>query len=198
MSMHNARRHPYRLSNLPAVLLLALTLGACAGQQATRDTDDAADAGETESAPAQRDQEPQFTAEQLNQRGLLGIEKQDRSMFLESSNPLSTRTVYFEFDSSRIQSRFNEALQAHAEYLAEHPDVRLRLEGHTDERGTREYNVALGERRAESVQKALVLSGAEADQISTLSFGEEQPAALGSTEEAYAKNRRVELIYVER
>ena len=76
--------------------------------------------------------------------------------------------------------------------------MRLRLEGHTDERGTREYNVALGERRAESVQKALVLAGAGSNQLSTLSFGEERPAELGSSEAAYAKDRRVELIYVQR
>lgn len=179
------------------VAALALSLGACAGQQATREADTADDEVE-QPAPSQHDEEPRFTVEQLNQRGLLGIREQDRTMFLDPDNPLSTRIVYFEFDSSRIQSRFAETLRVHAEYLKSHPDVRLRLEGHTDERGTREYNVALGERRAVSVEKALVLSGAEASRISTLSFGEEQPAALGSTEEAYADNRRVELIYVER
>ena len=73
--------------------------------------------------------------------------------------------------------------------------MKLRMEGHTDERGTREYNVALGERRAESVQQAIVLSGASASQLSTLSFGEERPAELGSTESAYSQNRRVEFIY---
>lgn len=178
-----------------AVVVLALS--ACAGQEATRDgMGDTARSGGDTSVP--RDQEPSFTAEQLNQRGLLGIEKKDRKKFLDPSNPLSTRTIYFEFDSSRIQSKFQEALRAHADYLAEHPNVRLRLEGHTDERGTREYNVALGERRAESVEKALTLSGAGSDQISTLSFGEERPAELGSSEAAYQKNRRVELVYVER
>lgn len=196
MSTHSACNFPYRL---PLIAALLLTLGACAGQQAAREADTADDAVGERAAPGQRDEEePHFTAEQLNQRGLLGIREQDRTMFLDPDNPLSTRTVYFEFDNSRIQSRFAEALRAHAEYLKAHPDVRLRLEGHTDERGTREYNVALGERRAESVEKALTLSGASADRISTLSFGEEQPAALGSTEETYADNRRVELIYVER
>lgn len=195
MSMHSVRSYPQRI--LFAVML-TLVLGACAGdRQATRATDTADEAGQA--APAeQKEGGPQFTAEQLNQRGLLGIRQQDRPKFLDPESPLSTRTVYFEFDSSRIQSRFAEALQAHAAYLAEHPGVHLRLEGHTDERGTREYNVALGERRAEAVEKALVLGGAKAGQISTLSFGEEQPAALGATEEAYTKNRRVELIYVER
>lgn len=134
----------------------------------------------------------------LNDRGLLGISKEDRAMFLDPNNPLSTRIVYFDYDSSRIQPQFSQAIQAHANYLSNHPEVRLRLEGHTDERGTREYNVALGERRAESVQKALVLAGAGSNQLSTLSFGEERPAELGSSEAAYAKDRRVELIYVQR
>lgn len=133
----------------------------------------------------------------LNDRGLLGIAKEDRAMFLDPNNPLSTRVILFEYDSTRIQAQFNRALQAHAQYLSNHPDVRLRLEGHTDERGTREYNVALGERRAEAVQKIAVLSGAGSQQLSTLSFGEERPAELGSSEQAYSQNRRVELIYVQ-
>ncbi len=133
----------------------------------------------------------------LNDRGLLGIAKENRAMFLDPNNPLSTRVILFEYDSSRIQGQFNRALQAHARYLSNHPNVNLRLEGHTDERATREYNVALGERRAESVQKVLVLSGAGGQQLSTLSFGEERPAELGSNEQAYSQNRRVELIYVQ-
>lgn len=179
------------------VLFAVLVLAACASQPPIEeDMPPPADAEEP--ASDQREEPEQFTAEQLNQRGLLGIQREDRARFLDPADPLSTRTVYFEFDSSRIQSQFADALAAHARYLAEHPDIRLRLEGHTDERGTREYNVALGERRAESVEKALVLGGARTNQLSTLSFGEERPAELGSTEAAYAKNRRVELIYVER
>lgn len=179
------------------VLFAALTLAACAGQQPIEE-DIPPPSDSREPASEQWEEPEQFTAEQLNQRGLLGIERDDRAQFLDPANPLSTRTIYFEFDSSRIQSRFADAIAAHARYLAEHPDIRLRLEGHTDERGTREYNVALGERRAESVEKALVLGGAQASQLTTLSFGEERPAELGSSEAAYAKNRRVELIYIER
>lgn len=190
MSRYNVCNRPRRATGL-VVAFLALALSACAGQQAREG--DMAEGGDTRG-----DGPSKFSSEQLNQRGLLGIKKSDREKFLDPSNPLSTRVIYFEFDSSRIQSKFNDAIQAHANYLAEHPEVKLRLEGHTDERGTREYNVALGERRAESVEKALVLNGAESSQISTLSFGEEQPAELGSTESAYSKNRRVELVYVER
>lgn len=196
MPTYSVCSHSRRFPAIVAVLLV-LTLSACAGREPAPETAAPADDRE-ESAPERRDESPRFTAEQLNQRGLLGIREEDRTKFLDPSSPLSTRIIYFEFDRSRVQSRFKEALAAHARYLAEHPDVRLRLEGHTDERGTREYNVALGERRAEAVEKALVLGGADPGQLSTLSFGEERPAEAGSDEEAYAKNRRVELIYVGR
>lgn len=178
-------------------VVFASMLAACASNPPAEQSPDATgedgaqigEGGTTEQASG-------IDTSKLDQRALQGIKKEDRRQFVDPDNPLSTRTIYFEFDSSRVQSKFREAIQAHADYLADHPDVNLRLEGHTDERGTREYNVALGERRAESVQKALVIAGAGSDQLSTLSFGEEKPAALGSTEEAYRKNRRVELIYV--
>lgn len=185
------------------VSLVALLFGlaACAGREPPPVMPDAGDETEAprETAPAEpeRDEGPDIDVSRLNERGLLGIERRDRLMFLDPDNPLSTRTIYFEFDSSRIQPDFQQAIQAHAAYLADHPDVRLRLEGHTDERGTREYNVALGERRANAVKQALVIAGARANQLSTLSFGEERPAETGSTEAAYAKNRRVELVYVD-
>ena len=86
-------------------------------------------------------------------------------------------------------------LAAHARYLVENPSRRVRLEGHADERGSREYNIGLGERRAQSVRRVLMLQGADGGQIVTVSFGEERPAAFGNTEEAWAQNRRVELVY---
>jgi peptidoglycan-associated lipoprotein len=85
---------------------------------------------------------------------------------------------------------------AHAKYLAAHSGTRVRLEGHTDERGSREYNIGLGERRAQSVRRALLLQGAADAQISTVSYGEERPAAPGHDEAAWAKNRRVEIMYL--
>lgn len=175
------------------ILMSILALAACAGNKPEPD-------GEPVQAPIASTTQgagDQAVDPRLNERGLLGIAQKDRAMFLDPNNPLSTRIFYFQYDSSRIQPQFGRAIQAHAQYLAKHPAVSLRLEGHTDERGTREYNVALGERRAESVQQALVLAGAGADQISTLSFGEERPAVVGDTAADYAKDRRVELIYVQ-
>jgi peptidoglycan-associated lipoprotein len=86
---------------------------------------------------------------------------------------------------------------AHAKYLAKMGGMKVRLEGHTDERGSREYNIGLGERRAQAVRRALLLQGAAEGQISTVSYGEERPAAAGSDEGAWAKNRRVEIVYLQ-
>ena len=108
---------------------------------------------------------------------------------------LAKRVVYFDFDKSDIKGDFRDVIQAHAEYLASHPDVSVTLEGHADERGTREYNIALGERRANAVQKMLTLQGASASQIRVVSYGEERPAALGHDEDAWSLNRRAEFIY---
>jgi peptidoglycan-associated lipoprotein len=109
---------------------------------------------------------------------------------------LAKRTVYFDFDSSEIKGEGTDIVAAHAKYLAANPSARVRLEGHTDERGSREYNIGLGERRAQSVRRALLLQGAADAQISTVSYGEERPAVAGHDEAAWAKNRRVEFVYL--
>lgn len=113
----------------------------------------------------------------------------------DPSSPLSQRVVYFDFDKSNIKDEDRETLEAHAEYLADHSDVQVTLEGHADERGTREYNMALGERRAKAVYRFLTLMGVSASQLKTISFGEERPAVRGHDESAWSKNRRVELDY---
>ncbi|HTD13294.1 MAG TPA: peptidoglycan-associated lipoprotein Pal [Steroidobacteraceae bacterium] len=109
---------------------------------------------------------------------------------------LATRIVYFDFDNSEVRGAGVEVVAAHARYLAANPGTRVRLEGHTDERGSREYNIGLGERRAQSVRRALMLQGALDGQISTVSYGEERPAEPGHDEAAWAKNRRVEIVYL--
>lgn len=108
---------------------------------------------------------------------------------------LSKRTVYFDFDKSDIKSEAREIIEAHARYLSDHPSVRIVLEGHADERGTREYNLGLGERRAKSVQQVMTLLGASSSQIEVVSYGEERPAAMGHDEDAWQLNRRVEFVY---
>jgi len=113
----------------------------------------------------------------------------------EQQRLMSQLVVYFDYDQAEIKPEFNALIAAHGQYLAKNAAATLRLEGHTDERGSREYNIGLGERRAQSVRRALLLQGASANQITTVSYGEERPAATGSTEEAWRLNRRVELVY---
>jgi len=106
----------------------------------------------------------------------------------------SGRVFYFEFDSSELKPDGATLADEWATYLAANPGTRVRLEGHADERGTREYNVGLGERRANAVQQALTSRGVSAGQINVTSFGEERPVAMGHDEAAWTQNRRVELV----
>lgn len=111
---------------------------------------------------------------------------------------LEQTVFYFDFDQSTIKSESKAALMAHAAYLAANGSARVVLEGHADERGTVEYNLALGERRAMAVRRFLMANGASAAQLKVVSFGEERPAVMAHNEEAYAKNRRVEVKYQSR
>lgn len=106
-----------------------------------------------------------------------------------------TNVIYFDFDSAEVRADFTDIVARHALVLANDSSIRVRLEGHADERGSREYNIGLGERRSQSVRRMLMIQGASAAQISTVSFGEERPVALGSDEDSWAQNRRVEIKY---
>jgi peptidoglycan-associated lipoprotein len=117
----------------------------------------------------------------------------------EAQAALLAQTVfYFDFDQSTIKNESKNALMAHAAYLAANSSARVVLEGHADERGTVEYNLALGERRGESVRRFLLANGAAAGQIEVVSYGEERPAVMGHDESSYEKNRRVEIKYQSR
>lgn len=115
--------------------------------------------------------------------------------FSDPSNPLSTTTVYFDFDRAEVKAGDREIILAHARYLADNAGTKIVLEGHADERGTREYNIALGERRAKAVSQLMLLQGVAQSQIDIVSFGEERPVALGHDESAWSANRRVEILY---
>lgn len=105
------------------------------------------------------------------------------------------RTIYFDFNRDTIKSEYESVVMAHARYLRANPRATVVLQGHTDERGTREYNLALGERRANAVQRFLNIQGVSNSQMSVVSYGEERPEARGQSEDAYAKNRRVVFDY---
>lgn len=107
-----------------------------------------------------------------------------------------TNIIYFDFDQYDLRAEYNDVVARHAIQLADNPGATVRLEGHTDNRGSREYNIGLGERRSQTVRRMLLIQGASTDQIQTVSFGEERPASLGDSEEDHQLNRRVEITYV--
>lgn len=113
----------------------------------------------------------------------------------DPSNPLYQRTIYFDYDTAEIKPEYLPVLKTHARYLGTNTAVKATLEGNTDERGTREYNLALGDQRAESVRRLMIADGVSPNQLSTLSYGEERPANPGHGEQAWQMNRRVVIQY---
>ena len=113
----------------------------------------------------------------------------------DPNSTLAKRSVYYPFDVSAVQDADKPAVQAHAKYLSEHPNRAVRLEGNCDERGSNEYNLGLGQRRANGVKQMLLLGGAKASQIETVSYGEEKPRAAGHNEAAWSQNRRTDIKY---
>ncbi len=129
-----------------------------------------------------------------------GVESGSGELTIEALNdpnsPLSQRVIYFEYDSGDVANQDRALVDAHAAFLVANPDVKVAVEGHADERGAREYNIGLGDQRAQSVRRMLEFQGVSPIQISTVSFGEEKPAVEGHEESAWSMNRRVELHYV--
>jgi peptidoglycan-associated lipoprotein len=113
----------------------------------------------------------------------------------DPASPLSKRSIYFDYDSNVVKDDYRTVIEAHAAYLVAHKDAKVTLQGNTDDRGSREYNLALGQRRAEAVRKALSVLGVGEAQLEAVSFGEEKPRAVGETEQAYAENRRADIVY---
>ena len=115
--------------------------------------------------------------------------------FSDPANPLSKQTIYFMYDSSQVQQDFIQVIAAHAQYIMDHPSSHIILEGHADERGSREYNIALGEQRAKSVFRMMKMQGVADNQLEIVSYGEEKPASDGMDEASWQLNRRVEIVY---
>ena len=113
----------------------------------------------------------------------------------DPASPLSKRAIYYDFDKYDVKDDYKPVVDVHARYLRENPGARMLIQGNTDERGGREYNLALGQRRAEGVRRLLILLGAREEQIEAVSLGEEKPRAAGSNEQAYAENRRSDILY---
>ena len=117
------------------------------------------------------------------------------SQLKEPGSALSKRSVYYEYNRYDIKETYVPIIEAHAKFLQEHTDLKIAVQGNCDDRGSREYNLALGQRRADSVKRAMVLLGVTEKQIETVSFGAEKPVGLGRDEDSWAKNRRADLVY---
>ncbi len=117
------------------------------------------------------------------------------SMLTDPASILSKRSIFYEFDKYDIRDEYRGLVEAHARYLRENPKAKMLIQGNTDERGSREYNIALGQRRAESVKRMLMLLGVTEAQAEAVSLGEEKPKELGHSEEAWARNRRSDMLY---
>ena len=138
-----------------------------------------------------------FSTDSQSGRGDLAVSPLDAEREAARARLMQQLVVYFDYDEAEILPEFNALLQAHGQYLAQNPNMQVRLEGHADERGSREYNIGLGERRAQAVRRVLMLQGAGGTQLTTVSYGEERPAQTGTDDEAWRLNRRVELVYRE-
>jgi peptidoglycan-associated lipoprotein len=195
-----------------AALTALLVLQGCSGDGATKPEEDnaalveqraqqeaaaAEEAAAAAAAAAAEEAEARAAAEaqaaELDAKSFQG-QLISEAMDNPDSN-LSKRVFYFGFDLSDVTQEDREILETHAALLAAKPEISVVVEGHADERGSREYNLALGERRAQAVEQLLLIQGASKDQIQLISFGEERPVALGHDEDAWRLNRRVELIY---
>ena len=176
-----------RILGITALVALSVVLAACPGKKAavkpppSSGQTVASGAGTTASAA-------DATAGQGKEFGGTGATGADTSGMKS--------TIYFDFDSSEIRAEFASTLAQHGKKLAADRTLKVRLEGNTDERGSAEYNVALGERRAQAVKRALALQGAAPGQLTTVSYGEERPVTDGHDEAAWTQNRRVEIVYL--
>lgn len=122
-------------------------------------------------------------------------QKQAVNPFTDPSSSLSRRSVYFAFDSYDVAPEYIPYVEAHAKWLVDHPTVKIVIQGNTDERGGREYNLALGQKRSEAVKQRMQLLGVPSARIEAVSFGKEKPIAAGHSEEAWAQNRRADIVY---
>jgi len=134
----------------------------------------------------------QGTAVQPNNGGA-GTELGGDSLL--KSGTLAKRSIYFDYDKFDIQDKYRAMVEAHARFLSTHPERKMLIQGNTDERGSREYNLALGQRRADAAKRALTLLGAKESQVEAVSLGEEKPRATGKDEASYAENRRDDMLY---
>jgi peptidoglycan-associated lipoprotein len=175
------------MKNLAMIVVVAAALAGCASKEARQDTP-VTDRSSGVTAPTANNAAGSTTSPNRPQdvRG---------DPLHDPSNVLSKRSVYFDYDSNAVKDEYRGLVQAHSRYLSDKRDSRIRIEGNCDERGSREYNLALGQRRAESVKKVMTVLGVQDARIETVSYGEEKPMAPGHDEQAWSQNRRADIKY---
>lgn len=177
-------KHPIRFAFLA---LGALALAGCASTVDLKDKKDAAPVVDAKPAPQ--------TPPPADQRAVAPVVAPEVDPLNDPKGVLAKRSVYFDFDRYEIKEEYRGLIEAHAKYLRDHKARTIALEGNADERGSREYNLALGQKRAEAVRKAMSLLGVADSQMEAVSFGEEKPRAQGHDEAAWAENRRTDIRY---
>jgi peptidoglycan-associated lipoprotein len=183
--------HVNAITKALLIAIPALVLTACGAT-----SDDSEGKSETTNTAAESSQTSGANLGDNVQTGVAEVEKSAEELQQEKFEELrQEQTVYFDYDKSKVEASYLELLQAHADYLVKNPAAKVMIEGHCDERGTPEYNIALGERRAKSVAQYLQSLGVMASQITTVSYGEEKPIDLSRTTEGFSKNRRAVLVY---
>ena len=170
-----------RIWSWAALILVAMALTACGGSPKKDDGAQVQERGAASTGAATS--------------GAAGAGSIYAAQLNDPNSALYNKVVYFDFDKSTIRSEYVDTLRAHAAFLANNPEVKVTVEGHCDERGSREYNIGLGERRSASVQSFFTAEGVAASQINTISYGEERPAADGHDESAWSQNRRAVIVY---
>lgn len=173
-------------SILPLFAIAALTfLTACSTQPAAPE----------QGAAAVEDRKPGAVGPAAPAVASVGTNPYDIRELKNPNSPLARRSVYFDYDSFVVKAEYQAQIEHHARFLAANTQMKMLIQGHADERGSREYNLALGQKRAEAVKRALMLLGAREDQVESVSLGEEKPACAESTEACWAQNRRGDMLY---
>jgi len=175
------------MKNVALYLAIAAIAAGCASQEARKDAP-VADRSAGVSPPT-ASTSPGATTSPSRTSPVTGNPLRD------PSNILSKRSVFFDYDSNAVKDEYRGLVQAHSGYMGDKRDSRIRIEGNCDERGSREYNLALGQRRAESVKKVMTVLGVSDGRIETTSYGEEKPLATGHDEQAWSQNRRADIKY---
>jgi peptidoglycan-associated lipoprotein len=179
-------------------IAMLFSVGLIAGCSSTGNPMEDADVGSDVSAVDQQGGSTVYSDGSRDGVSSAQLSDEERMAAQQQSQQMALRDVtvfYFDFDTAEINAESRDVLVAHARYLSANPSMNVRLEGHADDRGTSEYNLALGERRANAVQRFLIVNGASRGQLETISYGEEKPAVQGMSDSARAQNRRVELIF---